>query len=150
MLIFNALCYICLSVFTVLKKGIRAQKSLKKLACNSITERSFYRPGLLTIFMSEDFFVFDKLYILQFFFVLYAAERYDIPAEDVKEAIDFWEDHKNESLSLNVEYLVDYELQQSFETNEELLEFVFAVNGQVQFIKNFFTVEVVFEKCSSS
>jgi len=61
------------------------------------------------------------------------AERYNTPAEDLKEAIDFWENHKNESLSLNVKYLVDYGLQQKFKTKDELLKFIFAINGQADF-----------------
>ena len=70
-------------------------------------------------------------YIFVQLFQIYAAERYNTPAEDLKEAIDFWENHKNESLSLNVKYLVDYGLQQKFKTKDELLKFIFAINGQV-------------------
>ena len=40
------------------------------------------------------------------------------------------------SLNLDVKYLVDYDLQKAFGTKEELVKFVYAVNGQVWFIRN--------------
>ena len=60
------------------------------------------------------------------------AEKFDfVTAEDLENADKFFDNKNSTNLNLSVKYLVDYKSQKLYETKDELLNFIFAIHGQV-------------------
>ena len=72
------------------------------------------------------------------------AEKFDfVTAEDLENADKFFDNKNSTNLNLSVKYLVDYKSQKLYETKDELLNFIFAIHGQVVI---FFTFCKIFVK----
>lgn len=80
----------------------------------------------------KKFFLNFKYYLSTSLINKLSAEKFDfVTAEDLENADKFFENKDSTNLNLSVKYLVDYKAQNIYETKDELLNFIFAIHGQV-------------------